>query len=312
MRAEEVHFPSAGARLHGLLRLPDPLVAPPFPTLVQGPGFLGLAAAAHYERYHRAFTAAGYGVLVFDYRGFGRSEGERGWIVPERQVEDIRAALGYVESRADLDADRVSLFGLGGTGAGNAILVAASQRHVRCAVAQYPVADGEDWLRRMRAPDEWRAFLARVADDRERRARGEAGELVDPRTELAVANAERRALKSDVDERLPSRFHLASAEALVAYRPLDVVDRVAPRGLLLVTVAGDDVTPEDHAVRLFERAGTPKKFIRLRGTTHYRSHDDCFDVLVPHLVDWFDRFSRAPAAEPSMAEVVELAPRVPA
>lgn len=36
-------------------------------------------------------SAAGFAVLVPDYRGFGGSEGTRGRIVPEEQVEDLRA-----------------------------------------------------------------------------------------------------------------------------------------------------------------------------------------------------------------------------
>src|ERR1035441_4345554 len=65
LRQEAVNFFSEGSKLCGLLRLPDQ-GSGPFPGIVQGPGWLGLHDAKLYERYHHAFTAAGYAVLVFD------------------------------------------------------------------------------------------------------------------------------------------------------------------------------------------------------------------------------------------------------
>ena len=58
MREETVNFYSEGAKLQGLLRLPDE-GAGPWPGIVQGPGWLGLHDAKLYERYDRSFTAAG-------------------------------------------------------------------------------------------------------------------------------------------------------------------------------------------------------------------------------------------------------------
>lgn len=42
-----------------------------------------------YVPWHAAFVDVGYAVLIFDYRGFGGSDGERGWILRERMVEDM-------------------------------------------------------------------------------------------------------------------------------------------------------------------------------------------------------------------------------
>ena len=63
-----------------------------------------------------------YNVLVFDYRGYGQSEGKP---EPKGVFEDSNAALNYVRSRQDVDPDRLFVFGqsLGGT---NAIAVVGS------------------------------------------------------------------------------------------------------------------------------------------------------------------------------------------
>ena len=113
MRQETISFFSEGSRVQGLLRLPEQ-GSGPFPGIVQGPGWLGLHDAKLYERYHRSFTAAGYAVLVFDYRGFGDSEGEKGLIFPMRQAEDIRNAITYLQSRLEVNPNRIGLFGSGG------------------------------------------------------------------------------------------------------------------------------------------------------------------------------------------------------
>ncbi|MGJ7565133.1 alpha/beta hydrolase [Variovorax sp. GB1R11] len=63
-----------------------------------------------------------YNVLVFDYRGYGQSEGKP---EPKGVFEDANAALNYVRTRSDVDPDRLFVFGqsLGGT---NAIAVVGS------------------------------------------------------------------------------------------------------------------------------------------------------------------------------------------
>ena len=74
MRTEEVAFYSDGLRIAAWWRTPDASDGQ-IRAIVQGPGWLGLTDAKLYVRYHEALTAAGFGVLVFDYRGFGDSEG---------------------------------------------------------------------------------------------------------------------------------------------------------------------------------------------------------------------------------------------
>jgi fermentation-respiration switch protein FrsA (DUF1100 family) len=79
-----------------------------------------LTTHVHYVEW---LPEAGYNVLVFDYRGYGRSEGS-----PNRQgiFEDVRAANDYARSRPDVDPQRMILFGqsLGGA---NAVALAGRQ-----------------------------------------------------------------------------------------------------------------------------------------------------------------------------------------
>lgn len=290
MREEGVEFFSDGTRVAGLLRLPDD-PARPLPAVVQGPGWLGLAEAKAYVPWHTALVEAGYAVLAFDYRGHGRSDGERGWILPARMVEDVINAVTYLETRPEIARERIGAFGIGATGAGNAIVAAALDQRIRCVAVQSVIADGARWLREMRREPEWIEFRKRVAEDARTWVRTGVSELVDPRTEIMVAAPERASYggKKDVDSRIEQRFHLGSAAAIMRYRPIDVVDRIAPRALLLISVADDAVTPDEHASALFERAGSPKRLVRQLGTTHYESYTENFDALSREIVAWYDR-----------------------
>ena len=90
MGTEQVRFYSHGAALAGTLMLPDGASeAHPVPAVAQGPGWLGLRDAKLYQPYHQGLLAAGMGVLVFDYRGFGDSEGRpRQLMTVRRQLAD--------------------------------------------------------------------------------------------------------------------------------------------------------------------------------------------------------------------------------
>jgi hypothetical protein len=289
MNETTVNFYSEGDKLAGLLRLPDNPGETPMPAIVQGPGWLGLKDAKLYLRYHQALTDAGFAVLIFDYRGFGGSEGRSDLLLPQIQLEDLINAVTYLSTRDDVDSDNIGVFGSGGTGGGNAILLAASDSRVRCAVSQVPVADGEDWLHRMRSEYEWLDFQARLEEDRAKRVATGQSALVHPREEIMVPTPERRAtsVKKDVDGRIPSEVQLRSAEAILAYRPIDHVAAISPKALMIVAVDKDATTPTDHAVALYEAAGAPKRLILQRHTTHYAAYEKYGNEVTPQIVEWF-------------------------
>jgi dipeptidyl aminopeptidase/acylaminoacyl peptidase len=286
VRTERVTFFSAGTRLSGFLHRPETDPVGRLPFIVQGPGWLGLADAKLYQPYHEAFTKAGFAVLIFDYRGFGESEGDRGTLSPVWQLEDWRNAVAYMRSRDDVDPVRAAIFGSGGTGGGNAVQVAAYEPGVRATISQVPVADGRDWLHRMRQEHEWIAFLADVDRDRRTRAATGTGTTVHPREGIMVETPERRAsaVKADVDGRIPSAVPLSAADGILEYRPLDVAARV--RGLMVIAVADDAVTPTDHAEQLYAAAQRPKRLVLQRNTTHYAAYKQYAGLVIPMMVEW--------------------------
>lgn len=293
MPTEQVRFYSHGAALAGTLMLPDGASPDrPVAAVVQGPGWLGLRDAKLYQPYHEALLEAGIAVFVFDYRGFGDSEGDATYLDPRGQVEDYRSAATYLETRADIDPRRLGAFGSGGTGGGNAIMAAGLDERFKAMVSQVPIADGRDWLHRMRREHEWLEFLERLRLDRLERARSGQGELVAPRDGIMVPTPERKTttIKADVDQRVPSQVALASAEAIFEYRPIDVVGRISPRASMFICVEHDATTPEDHSFDLYEEAGGPKRLVVQTGTTHYAAYAQYRDIVAPLIADWFSRY----------------------
>jgi fermentation-respiration switch protein FrsA (DUF1100 family) len=291
MATEQVRFYSHGIALAATLMLPDRAVGGAVPAVVQGPGWLGLRDAQLYQPYHDALLAAGIAILVFDYRGFGDSEGDATYLDPRTQVEDYRSAATFLETCDSIDPGRLGAFGSGGTGGGNAIMAAGLDERFKAMVSQVPIADGRDWLHRMRREHEWLEFLERLRLDRLERARGGKGELVAPRDGIMVPTPERRTttIKADVDGRIPALVQLASAEAIIEYRPIDVVDRIAPRAAMFICVENDATTPEDHCYALYERARGPKRLVVQTNTTHYGAYAQYRDIIAPLIAEWFTR-----------------------
>jgi uncharacterized protein len=294
VRTEEVSYYSEGVRINALWRTPDD--APQgsggrLRAIIQGPGWLGLRDAKLYVRYHEALTAAGFGVLVIDYRGFGASEGDRGRLSPRDQLQDLVNGVTYLTTRSDVDADAIGVFGSGGTGGGNAVLLAAADSRVRAAVSQLPVADGTDWLHRMRAEHEWLSFLQMLAEDRRDRVLLGKGRLVHPREEIMVPTPERKAtkVKADVDDRIPTAVPLSAADEILDYRPIDAARRLRTP-LMVIAVEGDATTPTDHAVDIYEAARGPRQLVMQRHTTHYAAYDEYWESVTPRIVEWFAKY----------------------
>lgn len=133
-------FSSHGARCFGWLWLPLGEASPP-PVVIMAHGFgaqmdFGLPAFA--ER----FVASGMAVFMFDYRNFGKSEGEpRNLVSPKRHLQDWEAVVEFVKGLKEIDANRMALWGSSFSG-GHVIVTAAKHPEVRAVVAQVPFVVG--------------------------------------------------------------------------------------------------------------------------------------------------------------------------
>lgn len=289
MIEQRVSFYSERELVSGILRLPDDVHQRPVPAVVQGPGWLQVKEAKRNTPYHEAWAAAGIATLIIDFRGFGESEGDPTDLLPDRWIADLQNAVSYLCTREDIDPRRIGTFGSGSTGGSNAIVLSARDPRVRFAIAQVPIADGTDWLRGMRREYEWFEFLARLEADRRTRVLTGQGEMVSPRGDIMVTTPLRAAReaaqpKQDIYSQLVS---LRSAEAIMAYRPIDHV--AAARAVFIIGVEDDPVTPTEHCYRLYEQAVAPKKLIIQRYTTHYAAYEDYADEVIPQMVEWAEQ-----------------------
>ena len=113
LKYDAVNFKSAdGTALHGwLMHAKGKSPATANGTIVFSHGNAGSMS------YHLGFCAwlaeAGYNVLLYDYRGFGKSGGT---VERRGMIDDVKAAFAYARTRRDLDTDRLVSFGhsLGG------------------------------------------------------------------------------------------------------------------------------------------------------------------------------------------------------
>jgi uncharacterized protein len=136
----DVEFDADGTTLRGWLYVPDG-AAGPVPTIVLAHGFSAVKEM-YLDRFGEAFAAAGLGALVYDHRNFGASDGEpRQEIDPWEQVRDYRNAISYAQTRDEVDADRIGVWG-SSYSAGHAIVVGAIDRRVKCVACQVPLISG--------------------------------------------------------------------------------------------------------------------------------------------------------------------------
>ena len=157
-----VTFYSEGSRIVGNLFLPDDMHnAKPRPGIVLCHGFTGVRQLSLRD-YAQRFAAAGYVALIFDYRGFGDSEGPKWRLIPLEQVDDIRNAITWLGTQPEIDAEQIGLWGTSFDGA-HVPNVAGIDARVKAAVAQVGFDTGERFLLSVRSDAERAELRARGA-----------------------------------------------------------------------------------------------------------------------------------------------------
>jgi uncharacterized protein len=266
---QDVEFPSRDGVCAGRLFLPDANPgASGHPAIVILRGFGQVQEAGSEEA--GFFSSAGYAVLTFDYRHFGRSSGEpRGQLFPLEEVEDCRNAVSFFARRPDIDASRIVVWGTSFGGA-ISLYVGAVEPRIAGVVAQVPIVDGQRWLRSLRGIDQWLELRAAIKGNREALYNGEPGgqiPLVGPMNDPAPAAmpGEESFVKffEVARERLTTwrpDITLESLERVMQFRPIDFVAEIAPRPLIIVASSGvDRVHPVDQILHAFDSAREPKQ-----------------------------------------------------
>lgn len=266
MERKEVTFYSDAVPLAGDIYLPDDYKAGERrAAIILLSGFWGTKGSSLGDEiglYGAPLLKEGYVIFRYDHPGFGSSGGERGRLVPLEQVEGLKDAITYLQQQAEIDRNRIGLLGASFGGA-NVIYAAAVDHRVQCVVAINPVADGEEFLRYEKPGCEWPKFLKRLEADRVRRVLTGKSELVEPYHDMMWIGpgeeinrtAQRRYREAGFD-----RISLQSGEAIINYKPIEVVDRIcAP--LLIIQAEKDSLVPAHNTLEMYCRAREPKKLL---------------------------------------------------
>ncbi|MBS1226010.1 MAG: alpha/beta hydrolase [Proteobacteria bacterium] len=139
MRLEPVAFRVDGDLVQGDLYQPEGESRPP--VVIMGHGF-GAERRFRLPAFAEGLCMAGLAVLLFDYRGFGDSEGTpRGLVDAGRHLADFAAAVRYTQELKGVDGARLALWGTSFSG-GHALVTAARLPGIAAVVAQVPHVDG--------------------------------------------------------------------------------------------------------------------------------------------------------------------------
>jgi dipeptidyl aminopeptidase/acylaminoacyl peptidase len=290
--SKPVSFYSEGVRLAGDLFLPSDLKPGERRAgVVLCHGYTGVRTIYLPEN-ARVLAAAGYAVLTFDYKGWGDSDGPKTRLAPYSRVADVQAALTFLGAQPEVDRERLGIYGTSYGGA-TVVWTAAIDPRVKCVVAVVGIGNGARWMRSVRRPDEYHDLVARAAADRVKRALTGKSEHVDrnaillPDRQSAELGAAARRNNPQAVTELPLEF----VDDTLAFNPEWVVDRIAPRPLLLITTDDDRLVPPQESEALYQRAGEPKKLVVLKGFGHYQVYlEPAFGQIIGETTEWYRRY----------------------
>jgi pimeloyl-ACP methyl ester carboxylesterase len=275
---QSVEFLSKGVKLRGVLNVPDG--KGPHPLLVMAGGWCYVKEIV-IPTYAAALAEVGCASLRFDYRGLGESEGEpRQHLDPWGQIEDYRSALSFAATLPGVDANRLGVWGISYSG-GHAMILAALDPRVKCAVGNIPVIEGYQTMRLVHGYGKGRfAQLCKVIEeDRERRYRGGPGGYIphntaDPDKDICTwpfttSYAFFSSAQKSFAPNYQSRSTIESTEMLMSYSVLGFLGRILNTPVQMLVVEGDEHTPWDLQLQAFQSIPSVRKELAvMKNVTH--------------------------------------------
>ncbi|THD64405.1 CocE/NonD family hydrolase [Phenylobacterium sp.] len=267
------------------------------PTVVIAPGWGATAATLRQDAVDLA--RAGYLVMLFDYRGWGDSDGRvmlagqqpaaggtftaqvrelRGYIDPWEQAEDWFNAISYAAADPMVDAGRIGVLGSDLAG-GHVIYAAAQDPRVKALVSEVTSADTRPY--KPYQPDPARA-IAEAGAAASRLAAGQA--QYPPDRARAVSAAGGALVGAPVGAKV------------VRWAPVEQANQVAAPALFVLAQKEELFSNTNNGQLACERVQGPRKLVMLSDITHYDIYGDERDEAVTAAIDWFDRYLKPPGA----------------
>ncbi len=235
---------------------------------------LGAERSFGYPAVAERFADAGYAAFLFDYRGFGGSDGDSQAIHPARQRADYAAAIDRLAEVAVVGRDRV-LWGAS-LSAGHVLTLAAERRGVDAVIAVTPLLDARSIVAARGGKYVFRAGAAGLRDLLGHRfGRGRTVPIVGDREELAAITepGSTRGYLDLVDResRWRNETPARSLLRLVNYRPGNRLDEIRAPTLLLAgtddsIVSADDVTAAGRNLQRGTVVSMPADHFSVLGT----------------------------------------------
>lgn len=274
MEQQDITFFSDGIKLVGTFYAPDGMETQKLPHIIVCSGYQGFNN--FYPRLFSSYlTMSGFSCLGFDYRGFAESGGPRGRVILPEQVEDIKNAVTFAQTLAQVDEEKIGLLGWG-MGAANVVELAGTDHRVKAVAAVNGFYDGERWLQSTHTPESWHDLLNAVEEDRVRRVTTGKSKRVEPFVHYSLDPATEDYVQAELDpliERSGRQVDLQLTESILAAKPETMAAAISPRPLFIAHGKNNKLHPPDAAEQLYAKAGEPKTLYWIDG----KHNDFMFD-----------------------------------
>jgi hypothetical protein len=266
MSEQRVTFKADGLTLAGLVRVPDGVPATERrPAFIVLHGFGSNMNAGNVRTPCAMLAELGYVTLRFDMPGCGESEGEKGRLICLEQVGAVRAALSLLAQHPQVEPARIAVLG-SSFGAAVAVYAGGVDARIAAVVSASGWGHGERKFRGQHpTPEAWAKFTAMLEEGRRHRARTGRSLMV-PRYDIVPIPPH---MRGHVVPGSIQMFPAETAQSMYDFRAEEVVGRIAPRPLLLLHSASDQVTPVEQSIGLFEHAGEPTELHLFADTDHF-------------------------------------------
>jgi uncharacterized protein len=291
---EKVWFYSGGARIAGLLWVPEGLRdGERRPAVITARGFGSVKEFVN-PGWAERLNREGYVMLGFDYRGLGESEGVSGRLIPTEHAEDIRAAVTFLQTVPQVDPNRIGLLG-DSMGGSHVIHAAAHDQRPACVISYGGPGDMDRWFRGLIGYEKYVGWKRRIEEERRTRTLTGKSTYVSAYDFLAFGEKE-RAEWTELEKEFPTTHPdvtIETAEKYLEYKPEQFVHQISPRPVFFVTAATSIIVPPDETVSLHEKAKDPKKLwiippadASFRYATHLKGHGYS-DAVAAAFIDFF-------------------------